>query len=361
MAWGFVQRLLGGQRARRPAGSAPAIGGVTARPSFPIVTGSQPIVPAARSSVAMRIPAIEEPSPSAAVTEQMREQLARGLRQLDAGMDASHRTSDLAHLARELRNNPATTIRQLPLAAQRALAMLGDDASTASLALLFERDPAITQALLVRANSAYYNPTGKRILSLTNGITRLGRGGVRNVLIEQSLQGLVCRPGGALDQMVEQVWSHMVRTAPLARSIAPAFGVDPEQAFSMGLLHDVGKLVMFDRLTALRARSRRDVDVDHAVLVRALRLLHEPLGGIAVQRWGLGDDAALSVATHHREPLPARRDRLGEVLYVAERMDLAQVRGAEFNPAVVWRAGNLTGDLDAASTVNDELRMPKAS
>ena len=193
MTWAFIRKLLGRGRVPRSVGGTRAAGRARARTTIPIVTGSQPIVLAAR---------------------------------------------------------PSMTIRQLPLAAQRALAMLGDEASTASLALLFEKDPAITQSLLVRANSAYYNPTGKRVLSMSNAITRLGHGGVRNVLIQNSLQGLVCRPGGALDAMVEQAWSHMVRTAPLARAIAPDFGVDGEKAFALGLLHDVGKLVTFDRLTA---------------------------------------------------------------------------------------------------------------
>ena len=316
---------------------------------------------AARLSVSIRAPVAAEPSTSELVSEQLREDLARGVRLLDAGMDASQRTGDLALLARELRTNPATAIRQLPLAAQRALAMLNDEASTASLALLFEKDPAITQALLVRANSTYYNPVGKRVLSLSNALTRLGHGGVRCVLLEQSLQGLVCRPGGALDGMVQQVWSHMVRTAPLARAIAPDFGVDREKAFALGLLHDVGKLVMFDRLTAMRARQHRDVNVDHLTIVRALRLLHEPLGGIAVQRWGLGDEAARAVGEHHREPIPAQRDPLSEVLYVAERLELAQHRNMPFDADTAWSRGGLNGAREIALSLAEKIRPAKAS
>ena len=361
MTWAFIRKLLGRGRVPRSVGGTRAAGRARARTTIPIVTGSQPIVPAARPSMTIRSPVAPEPAAPDVVMEQLREGLARGLRMLDSRLDPAQRASDLVPFARELRTNPVTAIRQLPLAAQRALAMLGDEASTASLALLFEKDPAITQSLLVRANSAYYNPTGKRVLSMSNAITRLGHGGVRNVLIQNSLQGLVCRPGGALDAMVEQAWSHMVRTAPLARAIAPDFGVDGEKAFALGLLHDVGKLVTFDRLTAMRARNHRDVNVDHATIVRALRLLHEPLGGIAVHRWGLGPEAARAVGAHHREPIPAQRDPMSEVLYVAERLDLAQVRHVPFDADEVWRSGGLNGSQAIARSLAEKVRPAKAS
>ena len=166
MTWAFIRKLLGRGRVLRSVGGTRAAGRARARTTIPIVTGSQPIVPAARPSMTIRSPVAPEPAAPDVVMEQLREGLARGLRMLDSGLDPAQRASDLVPFARELRTNPATAIRQLPLAAQRALAMLGDEASTASLALLFEKDPAITQSLLVRANSAYYNPTGKRVLSM---------------------------------------------------------------------------------------------------------------------------------------------------------------------------------------------------
>ena len=86
---------------------------------------------------------------------------------------------------------------------------------------------------------------------------------------------MVSRPGGELDTMAQQVWNHMVRVAPLARDLSGAFGVGPEQAFLLGLLHDVGKLVVFDRITELRTVQRRPLVIDRSIRVNsgAARLL----------------------------------------------------------------------------------------
>ena len=58
-------------------------------------------------------------------------------------------------------------------------------------------------------------------------------------------------------QDAEAAWAHMVRVGPLARGLARGFGVPPHEAFLLGLLHDVGKLVLFDLLSAVRHELRR--------------------------------------------------------------------------------------------------------
>jgi len=274
-------------------------------------------------------------------------------------MDEHRRSSDVVLLMRALRGDPVAGIRQLPVAAQRALSLLRDDAPTNMLVDLFERDPAITQALLQQVNSAYYNPSGTRILSLSDAITRMGRVGVQSVLMEQSIAGMVSRPGGDLDAMAQQSWDHMVRVAPLARRLAPAVGAPPDQAFLLGLLHDVGKLVVFDRISELRGAKRRLLNIDKHVVSRALRLLHEPLGGLIVQNWGLDSDIARAIGSHHREPPPAVRDVLGEVVYVAERVDLAHARKEAPSLEAIWHAGGLTGDI--AATADALAAIPKGT
>jgi HD-like signal output (HDOD) protein len=136
----------------------------------------------------------------------------------------------------------------------------------------------------------------------------------------------------------------MVQTAPLARSLAPAFGADPEEAFAVALLHDVGKLVLFDRISTLRASRRRSVNLPEAWLTLAIEHLHEPLGATAVHQWGLGAAAADAIGTHHRRERPSSRYPLAEVLFVAERADHARRTGADFDFAGLWSLGALTGD-----------------
>lgn len=238
---------------------------------------------------------------------------------------------------------PTATIRQLPAAAQRALALTQRaEPPMTELTEVFEEDPTLAQALLTQANSGMYGG-GRPVLSVRDALQRLGVSAARNVLMGHTVSALLCRPGGKYATMVDDVWQHMVRTAPIARRIASAFNADPEEAFGLGLLHDVGKLVIFDRLTTLRIELRREVVIPAADLSAILRALHEPLGGLAVHNWQLGPAAAAAVASHHRDPVPALRDALSEVLCVAEAADIASIRGEEFDLALTWDRAVLGG------------------
>ncbi len=269
--------------------------------------------------------------------------LTAALRQHTATLLAGTIDTNARLLLDSIAAEPTATIRQLPAAAQRALALTQRaEPPIDELTAVFEEDPTLAQALLTQANSSMYGG-GRRVLSVRDALQQLGVNSARNVLMGHTVSALLCRPGGSYARMVDDVWQHMVRTAPIARRIASAFNADPEEAFGLGLLHDVGKLVIFDRLTTLRIELRRDVVIPSADLREILRVLHEPLGGLAVHNWNLGDAAAAAVATHHRDPVPAVRDALSEVLCVAEAADISSIRGEDFDLAATWDRAVLGG------------------
>lgn len=240
-------------------------------------------------------------------------------------------------------------IRQIPFAAQQALAVSRNPmSSVGTLVKLFERDPMLAQSLLKTANSAWYRRKDDAVVSIAAGVQRIGMQAVENVLLTSIVAGMLCRPGGAYGVLVGKVWSHMQRTAPLAQRLAPAFGVDPETAYTLALLHDVGKLAVFDYISALRQGLHREIKMPEPFLNELLVRLHEPVGGRAALRWGLGVRAARALAEHHRHPVPDTTDPLTELLYVAERLDLAaHVRFEEPDWAALWADGTITTDRAA--------------
>jgi HD-like signal output (HDOD) protein len=248
-----------------------------------------------------------------------------------------------------LQNEEGGVIRQIPFAAQQALAVARNPASSVGdLVKLFDRDPALTQSLLKTANSAWYRRDGEVVVSIATGVQRIGLQAVENVLFTSIVQGMLCRPGGACAVLAGKVWSHLLRTAPLAQRLAPAFDVDPETAYTLALLHDVGKLAVFDYISALRQSLHREIRMPEPFLREMLVRLHEPVGGRAALRWGLGARAARSLAGHHRDPVPATRDPYTELLYVAERMDLSvHVRFERPDLESIWAEGMITADRAA--------------
>jgi HD-like signal output (HDOD) protein len=243
-------------------------------------------------------------------------------------------------------------VGQPPAAAREALAVANDpDTDPSTLAQVFERDPALTQALLRHANSAAVGGGYASVSSVSSAITRVGMAAARGVVLAYLVNGRLCRPGGPYGAMLDDVWGHMVRTAPFARAIAPAFGADRDEAFTLGLLHDVGKLVIFDRLSSWRARERREPRLDVSALRLILRALHEPVGGLLLLEWGLPEGVARAIATHHRDPVPPLPDPLGEVLFVAERAEHAARTGTPLDLDALWATGALTGRIDRVHAV----------
>jgi len=184
--------------------------------------------------------------------------------------------------------------------------------------------------------------------------------GLRSVILSSMVEATLCRTGSAYDQMVRSVWEHMIRTAPIAKAIAPAFGVVPDEAFTLALLHDVGKLVIFDRLGSLRAELRRDVRMTPAVMPRVLKELHEVLGGAAALRWGLGKGAVAVVATHHRRANPLEPSLPAECVYVAERLDLAMQKGEQVNLVRWFDEGRLQASFEAVAPFVERVSAPES-
>ena len=257
--------------------------------------------------------------------------------------------ADATELVLAIRDAGAEGIRQPPAEAQRVLAASRDaSTSLADLQRLAEGSPALTQSLLRAANSAYYGNATTSCTSIPDALRRLGTTGVEGVAVSAMVEGLLCRPGSAFQPILDAVWSHMVRTAPVARAIAPAFASAPSEAFALGLLHDVGKLAILDRLSSLRSARRRELSIPYPALKAILVALHEPLGALTTHRWGLGPYAAQAIGSHHSgEPIPeAAADHLRQLLFVAERAELAMGRRAAPELETWWTAGTITAQFD---------------
>lgn len=326
------------------------IRGWVRRPSRRFATADVAVVAAPVSAVPMGVPApartVPTPPPGERVAwaarETVRVRSAELLRRFGWGGDGDVR----AVLAAVV--EPGAVIRQPPTAAQEVLALCRRSYGLDEMRGLFEKDPAMSQALLRHANSAWYGGLSvERLLGLKAAIQRVGSKGVNATVMYHLLQGELSRPGPGLDGLVQQVWEHMVRTAPIARALAHAFRADPDEAFTLGLLHDVGKLVFFDRVAEERRRAKRDLRLPGGFVPGALTALHEPLGALAALEWGLDAESAVVIGSHHRRGDHPADGPLSETVYVAEAVDLAQERGRPLDLTLLWAEGELTGSQEA--------------
>src|SRR5215510_1514123 len=141
-------------------------------------------------------------------------------------------------------NDLINEITQLPVqpgAAMRLLWMLEDPrTSAADLGRLIESDPSLSTQVIRLANTAFYGLSGK-VSSAWRAVTVLGLSTVRAIATTAAFDLFSEKTCSVPDDF----WSHSVTTAAAAAVLARRVGIQPNDAFSAGLLHDVGTALVF--------------------------------------------------------------------------------------------------------------------
>ena len=250
--------------------------------------------------------------------------------------------------------NATFDLPTLPLPRARALALLNDDHSgVAEISDLVAGDPGLTVAVLRAANSAISAPVS-RVRSPAQAIVRIGIGATRRIVT-----GAVV--GDAFDHLdhadlhVDALWRHLVATALLTETLARV-GEGATDAFTAGLLHDVGRLAMASRDPNRYARvvnlARRGVSVRDAEQVM-FGTEHGVFGAELAEAWRLPESVITAIAGHHDTRNPVALARA-----VARARDISMSLGLGDG---VIRGGPETLDPDSAdAAVVRELRGTKA-
>jgi HD-like signal output (HDOD) protein len=114
------------------------------------------------------------------------------------------------------------------------------DVSLEEIARTLSLDPVLAAKLLRLANSAYYH-VSRRIGNVEDAVRMLGFVTVRTLVISSGLVGgFKSVPG--LD--LKRFWRYSLHTAVAAKWIAKKIGVNTDLAFTIGMMHAIGQLVM---------------------------------------------------------------------------------------------------------------------
>ena len=114
------------------------------------------------------------------------------------------------------------------------------DVALDEIARILSLDPVLSAKLLRLANSAYYH-VSRRIGNVEDAIRMLGFVTVRTLVISSGLVGgFKTVPG--LD--LKRFWRYSLNTAVAAKWIARKVGLNTDLAFTIGMMHAIGQLVM---------------------------------------------------------------------------------------------------------------------
>lgn len=195
-----------------------------------------------------------------------------------------------------------------PVAARLLSKSSADDLDIKSVVKIIETDPALASRILGMCRKADKG-LGNRITTVRHAVVMLGVEAVRAAALSVSIYDLMGkRPKAAMDEAATDetpafdrsgFWRHTIAVACAAEQVAQRhrnLGVDPDEAFIAGLLHNVGKLVLelilprgYDRVVRLAERRASD----SAPLERALIGVDHHTAGMRIcEHWGLPEAVA---------------------------------------------------------------------
>jgi putative nucleotidyltransferase with HDIG domain len=194
-------------------------------------------------------------------------------------------------------------------------------ANMEQLAVQISHDQALASKTLRLANSSFYG-LSRQVISISEAATMLGLRTVRSIATAAGLVHVLPRPNDASFDF-DAFWRHAIGTALCARALAQAVKLNEDAAFTVGLLHDMGKLVLathypehYAAVAAYRSTQKcLNLEAERAVLGTD----HAVLGGLVAAHWNFAASIVAAITDHHNPP-EAQEACLTDVLHVADNM-----------------------------------------
>ncbi|MFN0241535.1 MAG: HDOD domain-containing protein [Planctomycetota bacterium] len=198
------------------------------------------------------------------------------------------------------------TLPTLPAVVQQVNTLLQNaETGTREIAHLIAQDPPLAAKVLKIANSSFYG-LRVRCISTENASAVLGTKVLRNVVMQAAVIAQfdhLKSSGFDLDEL----WRHSIVTGQVASFLAKRsrrpLGVTADEAYTCGLLHDLGKLVILGSLRAeflsIMQRANSESLPVQMCEQQKLGFDHSDVGALLALQWGLPPAVCGAIQYHH--------------------------------------------------------------
>ena len=168
---------------------------------------------------------------------------------------------------------------------------------------LILKDSALASKVLKYSNSALYGRAGQ-ITTMRDALVLLGFSTVKTIAIASSVKSMHSSDVHGYSAAGKTLWAHSVETGICARLLAKRKRKElMEEAFIVGLLHDIGKSVIetklpgaVQNLVALKKGSELTFE---EIEQKVLGIGHSELGAILCRKWNFPEILEKAIRHHH--------------------------------------------------------------
>ncbi len=213
-------------------------------------------------------------------------------------------------------------IRPIPQVALKIIRTLqSDDYSMYQIAQEIRRDQVLTARVIQTCNSAYLGAR-EEIKSIDHALVLLGGRLVGQLILSTVMEKFFSAFQRGYSMSRGGLYHHAVSTAIVSEQLAALTGkASRDLAYTAGLLHDIGKVLLDQYVAAALPLFYREVITEGADLRNVERLVfgisHEEAGAHLAELWSF-PPALANVIAHHSEPSQAADDKvLTYLVYLA--------------------------------------------
>jgi HD-like signal output (HDOD) protein len=202
--------------------------------------------------------------------------------------------------------------------------LIGDPKTSASiLGKIISKDQGLVTKILTVANSPLYG-IPRRVSTIDFAIVVLGFEQIKNIVIALSMMETLKTMGDRKFQQ-KKYWLHSIITAVAAQRIADDLGYQTSgEAFTAGLLHDLGILVIYK---VFNNEYKQIIDSTKSEGIsyleaeeKYLGITHQEIGGFLVDKWNLPLAITDVIYNHHNPSLSKEHTELASLIHLADYM-----------------------------------------
>lgn len=249
----------------------------------------------------------------------------------------------------------------LPVIAMRVNEVIADpNATSTEIAAILKQDQVLTAKILRLVNSSYYAVPGG-VSDVQKALAFLGFNTVAQLVLSLSVFSMFSKFGDDSLTM-KDFWMHALAVAVCSEGIAKRWKLaKPEEAFTCGLLHDIGKLVIYevdrDRLTFVLKKAREGKKGFIEVERENDLLSHAYIGEMMATRWGLPQVVRQAIRYHHTDvskmvSLLASAKKVIQVVRLANTV-VVKNANADGGSATYGKSGDYSKGIVVAEMLED--------